>query len=353
MSSLQINMGIIGAGSVTTSKGRHIDSVRELNDPNADIIALADIIPGFAKKTADRFSIPHGFDDYNQLLAMSEINAVVINTPTNTHKQVAIDALKAGKHVYLEKPITHTHEELVELVDAAKKSGKIFIAGSNGLLQRQMGTFKSMIDQGLLGEVYLLTIEREYGRTGSYGKALSKKTRNGVSIHSGSHSVEWALYFLGDPKAVSVTARGFFKNSNLSIPWKGRDEDDDGCIIMVNFDNGAAFQYRALRYAPVRDVYQMKIYGDKMSIEYDVHKCYKMKSDDCISFLRHSDIIGMEESRPMYKCERSHAAMYRYFFSCIRENRLEVSACERGLECMRIMDAIQESIDLGGVQISM
>jgi predicted dehydrogenase len=346
-----IKLGIIGAGAVTVNKGRHIDSLRELADPDAEIAALADVIPGHAQKVADRFSIPCGFDDYRHLLDMKEIDAVAINTPNHTHKQIAIDALEAGKHVYLEKPITNTYEELAELVQVAQKSGKIFLGGSNGLFLRQMKTFRDMIEGGQLGEVYLVAIDREYSRTTDYGKAVTRKIRDGVSIHSGSHSVEWALYFLGDPKAVSVTARGFYKNNNLSIPWKGRDEDDDACIATVNFDNGAAFQYRTLRYAPVRDVYQVKIYGDRMGIEYDVHKCYNQKKDDCISLFRHSDLLGMEESRPVYKCERGHAAIYRYFFSCIRENRLEVSACKRGLETMRILDAMLESIDLGGKQI--
>jgi predicted dehydrogenase len=351
MANQRIKLGIIGAGGVTTDRGRHIDSFRELNDPDAEIVALADVIPGFAKKTADRFSIPHGFDDYRRLLEMKEINAVAVNTPTSTHKQIALDALKAGKHVYVEKPIVRNTAELEELTAAAKGGDKIFIGGSNGLLQRQMKTFKDMIDLGLLGEVYLVSVERGSSRGDSYGMAVKPKSGDGISTHSGSHNVEWALYFLGDPKAVSVSARGYFKNRNLSVPWQDRNEDDDCCIATVLFDNGAAFLYKAIRAAPVRDHYEMKIYGDKMSIEYDVNKCYKQKRDDCITLYRHSEPVGMEVSSPLYKCERGHAAMYRYFFSCIRENRLELNSCERGLETMRILDAMVKSIDLGGKQV--
>jgi predicted dehydrogenase len=353
MANQQIKLGIIGAGSVTTDKGRHIDSFRELNDPDAKIVALADIIPGFAQKVADRFSIARGFDDYRRLLEMEEINAVVINTPTNTHKQIAIDALKAGKHVYAEKPITNSCEELKELVDVARASGRIFLGGSNGLLQRQMATFRNMIDEGLLGEVYFVSIERAYGKSTDYGMATRPKMKDGVSMHSGSHNVEWALYFLGDPKAVSVSAKGYYKNKNISVPWQGRNEDDDCCIATVQFDNGSTFLYKALRAAPIRNIYDVKIYGDEMSIEYDVHKCYKHKSDDCIVFHRYNKLTGMEEIRPLYKCERGHAAMYRHFFNCIRENKLEISRCERGLETMRILDAMVQSIELGGKQIAL
>jgi predicted dehydrogenase len=351
MSNQPIKLGIIGAGGITTAPSRHLESLRELNDPDVEVYALADVIPGFARKVADKFSIPHGFDDYRKLLEMKEINAVAVNTPTHTHKQIAMDVIKAGKHVYVEKPITHNLAEMEELVKAAKASDKIFLGGSNGLLQRQMKTFKDMIDQGLLGEVYLFSVDRGSGRGDSYGMAVKPKTGDGISVHSGSHNVEWALYFLGDPKAISVTARGYFKNKNLSVPRQGRDEDDDCCIATVCFDNGTTFQYKALRAAPVRDHYEVTIYGDKMSIEYEVNQCYKYKRDDCITFYRHSEPVGMEVSRPLYKCERGHTAMYRHFFTCIRENRLEINRCERGLETMRILDAMVKSIDQGGKQI--
>ena len=346
-----VRLGIIGAGKITTDKGRHLDSLRELNDPDVEVAALADIIPGFAQKTADRWGIPRGFDDYRRILDMKDINAVAINTPNHTHKQIAIDALRVGKHVYVEKPITNNRAELEELVKAAGESGKIFLGGSNGLVLRQMKMFKSLIDEGLLGEVYLVSVDRVASGSDGYGMEVQRKIGDGVSVHSGSHNVEWALYFLGDPQAVSVTARGYFKNKNLSVPWKNRDEDDDCCIATICFDNGATFQYRAIRAAPVGDVYEVKIYGDQMSIVYDVHGCYKKKQDDCITFFKRSRFTGLEEIRPVYKCERGHAAMYRHFFDCIRENRLEISRCERGLETMRILDAMRQSIDLGGKQI--
>ena len=144
MSKQKIRLGIIGAGKITTDKGRHIDSIRELGDSDVELVALADVVPGFAQKVADRFGVPAGFDDYRQMLAMENLDAVTINAPNHTHKEIAIAALKAGKHVYLEKPITNTLAETKEVVDVAVKSGKILIGGSNGLLQRQMSTFKEM-----------------------------------------------------------------------------------------------------------------------------------------------------------------------------------------------------------------
>ncbi len=151
-----IRLGIIGAGKVTTNPDRHIDSIRSLKDQNVEITAIADVLPDLARQVAEDFSIPLWYEDYHQMLANPDIHAVTINTPTATHKQIALDCIHAGKHLYIEKPITMTAKELEEVLAAARQSDKVFLAGSNGLLQRQMGMFRKLIANGSMGE----TVER-------------------------------------------------------------------------------------------------------------------------------------------------------------------------------------------------
>lgn len=347
-----INLGIIGAGKVTTNPDRHIDSIRSLNDENVTIMAMADITPGLAKKVSEKFDIPYHFEDYHELLHMGEINAVAINTPTDTHRQIILDCLNAGKHVYVEKPITQTAQELEEVLGIARKSGKIFLGGSNGLLQAQMGMFKEMIDSGRMGEVYLVSVDRCSSRNQEYGKSTStQKKGTGISSHSGSHNVEWALYLLGDPTPVSVQARGYYQTQSLSLSSRMHALDDDCCIATVYFDNGSMFLFKALRAAPAKDLYEMKLYGDKMTLSYDVLKCYKQKCNNCISFYEHNKVMGMQEITPSFSCGKTHADMYHHFFSCIREMKAPISNGERGLVTMKILDAISESIAKGGTQI--
>lgn len=112
MNQKTIRLGIIGAGKVTTDRNRHIDSIRSLNDRNVEITAIADVVPGLAKDVAERFGIPNSFEDYRQMLAMPDLDAVTINTPTATHLAIALDCIKAGKHLYVEKPITMNKAEL-------------------------------------------------------------------------------------------------------------------------------------------------------------------------------------------------------------------------------------------------
>jgi Predicted dehydrogenases and related proteins len=346
-----IKLGIIGAGKITTNAGRHIDSIKALKDSGVEITAIADIVPGLAKSVAKQFGIPNYFEDYRELLKMEEINAITINTSTSTHKKIAIDVLNSSKHLYVEKPISSNAEELEEIIKVTESSGKIFLGGSNGLLQSQMGVFKNLIDKGDLGEVYMISVDRASSRDLDYGKQKTQKIGEGISSHSGSHNVEWALYFLGDPKPVSVIAKGYYKYNNLSISQDKRNEDDDCCLAIVQFDNGSSFHFKAFRAAPVKDMYELKIYGDKMSIEYDVHNCYKKKSDDCIRFYRYDKTVGMQSIDPMLKCGKTHEDMYRHFFDCIRNNKKSISNGERGLVVMKILDAMRESIANEGKQV--
>jgi predicted dehydrogenase len=358
--SVQINLGIIGAGKITTRSLGHLESIQALHAPDVQVKALCDVVPGFARKVADQYGIEMAFEDYHEMLKDDSINAVTINTPTNSHKQIAIDCLKAGKHVYLEKPITINAAEMKELLDVANASPGVFVAGSNGLFQSQMFLFKKMIDAGEMGEVYMVSVDRAASLRDGYGKGTRKKALNeGISKHSASHNVEWALFMLGDPKPVSVVAKGYYKEGNTSIPESAREEDDDGCIAMVLFDNNASFTYKAFRAAPMRDRYDMKIYGDKMSVEYDVHKCYKGDQfgwfyKDCIRMYRKDDFVNMQEIDPHFDVERGHIAIYRHFFDCIRRGeKSTISNGERGLVTMQILDAIEKSIALGGRQVMM
>ncbi|SFK97931.1 Predicted dehydrogenase [Paenibacillus sp. 1_12] len=347
----QIRLGIIGMGRVTVE--RHIPSILSVNDPDVQIYAAADAMPGLADKAAGKFDIPHSFEDYKDLLSLKEINAVSICTPTFTHAAIAIDAIKAGKHVYLEKPATLNEQEMREVLEAARQSGKVFIVGSNGMLQNQMFMFKRMIDNKELGEVFNVSITRASSRSNDHQK---RKTigGDGISMESASHNVEWALYFLNDPKPISVTGLGYYKYDNLSIPLELREagEVDDCSLALIQFDNGSSFIYKAMRSAVAPAEYEVSIQGDTGLIRYDVNKCYKERSDDCIRiYTQHKDGQLME-SKPMISCGRTHAAMYEHFFDCIREGKeSNISNGERSLRVMKILDALQLSMKNNGLQI--
>jgi len=348
-----ISLGIIGAGNVTVA--RHIPSLRSMGDRAVKLTALADTKPGLAKQVAGEHGIAFAVEDYKQLLAMDEINAVTICTPAFTHARIAIDALTAGKHVYLEKPAALNEAEMREILAVSKQCGRVFIVGSNGLLQPQMFLFKKMIDNHQLGEVFSISVFRSSSRERDSGRK-SFSGDGGIRMESASHNVEWALYFLGDPKPIAVTALGYYKYDNLSLPLEKREdkETEDGVMALIQFDNGSSFIYKALRSAVAPSVYELHIQGDLGLIKYDVHKCYQQRSDDCIQIYTQNGDGLLSESKPLIECGRTHAAMYEHFFDCIRQGKPSpVSNGERSVTVMRVLDALKLSMRNKGKQVNL
>lgn len=96
------------------------------------------------------------FSTYREMIASDEIDAVIICTPDHTHAQIAIDAARAGKHVYLEKPMTHTVEEAIELRNAIKSTGVIFQLGHENRQQMSFKIANELYRKGVLGTVSMV-----------------------------------------------------------------------------------------------------------------------------------------------------------------------------------------------------
>src|SRR5262245_39496079 len=114
--SKQIKVGIIGSQFVS-----HIHTISLQRSPEADIFAVASPSPGNAKKFAAKHGIPHHFTDYKKLLAMPEVEMVVVGVPNDVHCQITLDAASAGKHIVMEKPLCLNLAEADRMIAACRK----------------------------------------------------------------------------------------------------------------------------------------------------------------------------------------------------------------------------------------
>ena len=120
-----IGVGIIGTGGISHA---HADGYMQLPD-RAEIIAVADIDYDRARSAANQWGVKHAFSDYQEMLKLDQIDAISVCTYTKAHSQPSIDALRAGKHVLVEKPMAATAEEAIQMVKASKKNDKILMVG--------------------------------------------------------------------------------------------------------------------------------------------------------------------------------------------------------------------------------
>src|SRR5690606_12590266 len=122
----RIRLGLIGAGIIG-----FIDTETALLVPGTELVAVADVYDGRLARVHELFGSQVATTrDYRELLARPDVDAVIVATPDHWHARMAVDALQAGKHVYLEKPMVQNVEEGPQVIDAANRTGRVLTVGS-------------------------------------------------------------------------------------------------------------------------------------------------------------------------------------------------------------------------------
>lgn len=152
----KITIGWIGVG---TRGNAGIDWLKKAAGDKVHLKSICDAYDGYIARGIDRVATiwghkPETYKDYRQLLADKSIDAVFIMTPEHLHHRMTIDALRAGKHVYIEKPLAHTIEEGEEIIREWKKSNKIVQVGTQNRSSSLYRKAKEMIQQGMIGDVH-------------------------------------------------------------------------------------------------------------------------------------------------------------------------------------------------------
>jgi predicted dehydrogenase len=223
-----LNFAVIGCGKW----GREI--IQTLGRrPNAPIVGICDTYKPFLNRCKDMAPKAEPCTDYKQLLAKKEVQAVVVATPSHLHKEIVIDALKAGKHVYCEAPMATTMEDARAIAQAAKAAVKVnFQVGLQNRSDPQLFHLGNFIRTGVMGKnakVRSQWHKKQMWRVASPNPdreveanwRLNKELSLGLIGEIGIHQIDLACwYLLGRPKAVT----GF----NSLIQWKedGREVPD-------------------------------------------------------------------------------------------------------------------------------
>jgi len=205
-----MNVAIIGCGTI--ARGQHIPAY--LNNPKASIRYFCDIIPERAESAVKQYGCGMAVTDYHQVLADPEVEAVSICTPNSVHAQIAMDAMRAGKHVLCEKPAAMNYEEALAMQNVQHETGKVLNIGVVNRFNANVNRIKKLIDDGELGEIYHVYASfRSHRSIPGLGGAFTTKARSGggVIIDWGVHFFDIIMYCCSDPRVKSVSAETFSK----------------------------------------------------------------------------------------------------------------------------------------------
>lgn len=204
----KIQMGWIGTGS----RGYYLLERFYVgkSDRAAVVVAVCDAYDGNLARAKDRVqtmggNTPKTTKDYRELLADSSIDAVVIATPEHLHHQMAIDALKAGKHIYIEKPLAQTIEKGEEIVKLTQSTGKIVQVGTQNRSNSLYHMAKDLVGQGMIGEVH-------YVRAFWYRNSLPDNPawRYNIPADANPQNTDWNA-FLGPAQKRPFDKRRFYQ----------------------------------------------------------------------------------------------------------------------------------------------
>jgi predicted dehydrogenase len=212
MAQQQLGIGIIGAGQIAQAHMKNFAA-----EPRCQIRGVAELNAQALTKAKDEFKIPVATDDYKRLLADPAIDAVVVCTPVNSHREIGIAALQAGKHLLCEKPLTLTMPDAYALLAEAKRHPALKVSGCScrhARLNPKFAFIKQLIDDGKLGRVYLVH-HRSLGRQGRGGIEYNPnakwfldraKAGGGPLYDWGVYDLSFHLGILGEPEFVRAEA---------------------------------------------------------------------------------------------------------------------------------------------------
>ena len=283
----KVRIGIIGTGWIADA---HIASY--LRQPDVEIVAGADIIPGKAEAFFKKHKV-EGVKCYNSGKEMVSdkslaLDAVSICTYNTQHAPCAIEALEAGVHVLLEKPFTVTTEEAVEVMKAEKKSGKILSIGFQPRMDDNMKMVRDIVRSGELGKIYYVQTGggRRRGIPTPFGTSFIEKDTAGLGALAdiGCYSLDMVLNALGYPKPLTVSGikTDFFGKDPNYIGYKkcGHPEYhkkfgvDDFAAAFIRLEGGIIIDFRIAWAMNLDTSGDTIIYGTRGSLRIPSTECW-------------------------------------------------------------------------------
>ncbi|MDY0394123.1 Gfo/Idh/MocA family protein [Virgibacillus halophilus] len=238
-----IKIGIIGSGRIAANHAKAY-----MNMKDVEIVGIADTIPNKAQHFIDELEIKNAqpFEDHNDLLQL-DMDGISVCTPNFAHHKTSIDALKAGKHVLVEKPLAVTLEQGIEMSQIAKETGKMLSVGYQPRYDPNMKKIVSIVQSGQLGDVYYVEVGGGRRRGMPGGTFINKEFAGvGATGDIGTYSLDLALNALGHPKPLTVSAytSNHFGTNPLYHPESDKFEVEDFGAAMIRLEGGIVLNFK-------------------------------------------------------------------------------------------------------------
>jgi predicted dehydrogenase len=220
-------VGLIGSQFVTSI---HAEALRSV--PDADVVAVMSPSEGHARNFAGKHGIPHHFTKIEEMLAMDDIEMVVIGAPNHLHCELTLKAARAGKHVVVEKPLCLNLAEADKMIDACRRAGVKLMYAEELCFTPKYVRMKELLDEGALGKLVLLKQSEKHDGPHADHFWDVERSGGGVTMDMGCHAVQFFRWINGNNPVKSVYAQ---MGTRVHTD---KTRGDDNSIIILEFENG-------------------------------------------------------------------------------------------------------------------
>jgi predicted dehydrogenase len=312
------NMGHVLAGGLERLTSRF--SVAATADPDIKL----------AERLAERFPGARAVADYRE--ALGDVDALVVAAPHHLHHQIGMDCLRAGKHVFMEKPLANSERECLDLIKASEDEGLVLMAGYVMRFHPLVARMRELIQEKAYGDAFHVSIWTEQHTERAAGHWMLKaRTLGGGQLFShGCHYVDLLLWFLGRP------VRGVHFGTNFGTPWMEREGTSNVCI---------EFESRALGYhfgtwgaRGTRLGYAIHAHCTEGMLEAQIHGGKLIFHKE----RREETLMEAPSGKPI-EAELAH------FADCVEQGRKPLTDARASLQTLRLIWRLYEAEERGVV----
>ena len=354
----KVRIGLIGCGGI--ANGKHLPAYKA-ND-RAELVAFCDIIVERAEKACREYGAEGAvvYEDYRELLANDSVDAVLVLTHNGAHCQITVDALNAGKHVLVEKPMAITYEEAKKMIAARDKAGKLLTVGYQTRFRDDALYLKELCEEGRFGHIYYseaTAIRRRSVPT--WGVFIDEeKQGGGPLIDIGTHTLDLTLYMMDNYEPAYCVGKTFHmlnKQTNTGNTWGDWDTEkftaEDSAFGFIVMKNGAVINLRsswALNYVDQKEAVTL-ICGDNGGAEIlGPHQLRLNGVDHGRKFVTTPDLsAGKVAFFDGKQAGSSHDLEADCFVSAILDGKALKVTAEQAACVTRILEGIYESEKTG------
>ena len=329
-----LRVAVIGAGYWGPNLVRNFSEA-----PGGEAVAVADLSDERLASIKKRFPAVRTTRDHREILADPSIDAVCIVTPISTHRPLALEALAAGKHVFVEKPLAGSVADAEAIVQAAERAGRTLMVGHTFVYNPAVTAVRGFLERGDLGKVQYIDSQR-------VNLGLHQFDFN-VLWDLGPHDVSISLYWLGEePEWVQCIGACFVQ-----------PDIEDVVFLTMGFPSGAIAQAHLSWLAPSK-LRRMAVIGSKKMAVYDDteaaervkvydHGVESLSSEELRRSYRAGDIYS-----PRVPVTEALQLEVRHFIECIRDGKRPRSDGEAGLQVVRVLEAGMRSLRQQGARVA-